>query len=103
MHRRGFLIGCTALGATEAAVLTGAIAEAADSQAGAAFTDAPRNWTRSLLVGPDGRPEANSDPELKNGIVGDGRRSSAKLGKRALDLKVEYAVKQIQGFIPPAK
>ena len=56
-----------------------------------------------IPVGPDGRPEANADPKLKNGIVGDGRRSSAKLGKRAFDLKVDYAVKQIQGFIPPSK
>ena len=36
----------------------------------------------------------------KNGIMGDGRRSSAALGKRLLDLKVDYAVKQINGFIP---
>lgn len=51
-------------------------------------------------VGADGRPQANPDAKLKNGIVGDGRRSSVELGKRAFDLKVEYAVKQIQGFIP---
>nr|WP_298721515.1 creatininase family protein [uncultured Steroidobacter sp.] len=55
-----------------------------------------------IPVGPDGRPQATDDPKLKNGIVGDGRRSSAKLGKRAFDLKVEYAVRQIQGFIPPS-
>ena len=34
-----------------------------------------------------------------NGITGDARRSTAALGKRQFDLKVEYAVKQIQGFI----
>jgi creatinine amidohydrolase/Fe(II)-dependent formamide hydrolase-like protein len=56
-----------------------------------------------IPVGPDGKPQAATDPAQNNGIVGDGRRSSAKLGKRAFDLKVEYAVKQIQGFIPPAK
>lgn len=56
-----------------------------------------------IPVGPDGKPQANPDPKLKNGIVGDGRRSSAKLGKRAFDLKVDYAVKQIQSFIPPTK
>lgn len=55
-----------------------------------------------IPVGADGKPQATDDPKLKNGIVGDGRRSSAKLGKRAFDLKVEYAVKQIQGFIPPS-
>jgi len=54
-----------------------------------------------IPVGPDGRPQPNPDPKLKNGIVGDARRSSAALGKRAFDLKVEYAVSQIQGFIPP--
>lgn len=54
-----------------------------------------------IPVGPDGRPQANPDPKLKNGIIGDARRSSAELGKRAFDIKVEYAVKQIQGFIPP--
>lgn len=67
MHRRGFLIGCTALGAAEPAVLARTIAEAADRQAGAASTDAPRSWTRSLLVGPDGRPlRAGSIPERRN-------------------------------------
>jgi creatinine amidohydrolase len=34
-----------------------------------------------------------------NGITGDARRSTAALGKRQFDLKVEYAVKQIQGFL----
>jgi creatinine amidohydrolase len=56
-----------------------------------------------IPVGDDGRPEATDDPKLKNGIVGDARRSSAKFGKRAFDLKVDYAVKQIEGFIPPKK
>lgn len=56
-----------------------------------------------IPVGADGRPQANPDPKLKNGIVGDGRRSSAELGKRAFDIKVDYAVKQIEGFIPPKK
>jgi creatinine amidohydrolase len=54
-----------------------------------------------IPVGADGKPQAVTDPAQKNGIVGDGRRSSAKLGKRAFDLKVDYAVKQIQGFIAP--
>ena len=56
-----------------------------------------------IPVGPDGRPQANSDPKLANGIVGDGRRSSAELGKQAFDIKVDYAVKQIQGFIAPKR
>jgi len=39
------------------------------------------------------------DPNVKrinNGISGDGRKSSAELGKRLFDLKVDYAVAQIQ-------
>ena len=35
----------------------------------------------------------------RNGIVGDARRSSAELGKMFFDLKVDYAVKQIRGFL----
>ena len=35
----------------------------------------------------------------ENGIVGDGTRSTPELGKRLLDLKVDYAVRQIRGFL----
>jgi creatinine amidohydrolase len=38
-------------------------------------------------------------PRVNNGISGDGRRSSAALGKQAFDIKVSYAVRQIQGFL----
>jgi creatinine amidohydrolase len=55
-----------------------------------------------IPVGPDGRPQLNAGGP-KNGIIGDARRSSAKLGKEAVDLKVDYAVKQIETFIPPKK
>ena len=55
-----------------------------------------------IPVGPDGKPHPAADSP-KNGIIGDARRSSAKLGKEAVDLKVDYAVKQIQTFIPPQK
>ena len=34
-----------------------------------------------------------------NGISGDARRSSKELGKKIFDMKVDYAVKQIQGFL----
>jgi len=34
-----------------------------------------------------------------NGISGDARPSTAELGKRIFDMKVDYAVKQIQGFL----
>lgn len=36
---------------------------------------------------------------INNGINGDARRSSAEIGKRLFDAKVEIAVKQIQGMI----
>ena len=38
-------------------------------------------------------------PRVNNGISGDGRRSTAALGKQAFDIKVNYAVHQIQGFL----
>jgi creatinine amidohydrolase/Fe(II)-dependent formamide hydrolase-like protein len=34
-----------------------------------------------------------------SGVSGDGRKSSAELGKKAIDIKIDYAVRQIQGFI----
>ncbi len=51
----------------------------------------------------DGKPKMDDPKAVKNGIVGDGTRSTPELGKRLLDLKVDYAVKQINGFIPPKK
>jgi len=38
-------------------------------------------------------------PRVNNGISGDARRSSPELGKRAFDQKVDYAVRQIRGFL----
>jgi creatinine amidohydrolase len=40
-----------------------------------------------------------SVPRINNGISGDGRRATAALGKQAFDIKVNYAVHQIQGFL----
>ena len=54
-----------------------------------------------IPVGPDGKADATAPGAVKNGIIGDGRRSTAKLGKEAFDIKVDYAVRQIQAFIPP--
>ena len=51
----------------------------------------------------DGKTMTNSPNDPKNGIVGDGRKSNAEVGKVRFDMKVDYAVKQIQGFIPPKK
>src|SRR6266487_926255 len=44
-------------------------------------------------------PDPNAPPRRNNGITGDARRSTAALGKMAFDIKIEYAVKQIQGFL----
>src|SRR5206468_796399 len=38
-------------------------------------------------------------PRKNNGITGDARKSTAALGKMQFDIKIDYAVKQIQGFI----
>ena len=40
-----------------------------------------------------------SAPRVNNGITGDGRRSSAELGKRIFDMKVDYAVRQIRTLL----
>jgi creatinine amidohydrolase len=42
-------------------------------------------------------------PRVNNGISGDARRSSAELGKKMFEQRVDYAVRQIEGFIPPPK
>ena len=46
-----------------------------------------------------GTPDPNAPPRKNNGISGDARRSSVALGKQAFDIKVDYAVKQITGFL----
>ena len=43
--------------------------------------------------------DPNAPPRKNNGISGDARKSTAALGKRAFDIKIDYAVKQIQGFL----
>ena len=43
--------------------------------------------------------DPNAPPRKNNGITGDARKSSAALGKMAFDIKIDYAVKQIQGFL----
>jgi creatinine amidohydrolase len=48
------------------------------------------------------RKGETSDPNAKrinNGIIGDARRSTAALGKRLFDMKVDYAVKQIRELL----
>jgi creatinine amidohydrolase/Fe(II)-dependent formamide hydrolase-like protein len=46
-----------------------------------------------------GQTDPNAPPRKNNGISGDARRSTAALGKMAFDIKIDYAVKQIQGFL----
>src|SRR2546423_13389417 len=43
--------------------------------------------------------DPNAPPRKNNGISGDARRSTAALGKQAFGIKIDYAVKQIQGFL----
>jgi creatinine amidohydrolase/Fe(II)-dependent formamide hydrolase-like protein len=42
-------------------------------------------------------------PDPHTGIQGDARPSTVELGKHFFEMKVDYAVKQIEGFIPPKK
>lgn len=46
-----------------------------------------------------GAPRDTTLPRINNGITGDARRSSKDLGKKLFDIKVDYAVKQIRGFM----
>lgn len=66
-------------------------------------------WVRMDLVKtalgnpilPRGTPRDSTTPRVNNGISGDGRRSTAELGKQAFDMKVDYAVKQIREMVKP--
>jgi creatinine amidohydrolase/Fe(II)-dependent formamide hydrolase-like protein len=49
-----------------------------------------------------GQADPNAPPRKNNGITGDARKSTAALGKMAFDIKIDYAVKQIQGFLGTA-
>jgi creatinine amidohydrolase len=48
---------------------------------------------------PRGAARDPNVPRVNNGITGDGRRSTAELGKMVFDMKVDYAVKQIRSMI----
>ena len=43
-------------------------------------------------------PRDPNVPRVNNGISGDGRRSSAELGKMVFDMKIDYAVRQIKAL-----
>ncbi len=63
-------------------------------------------WTREELIPtavgdtvPRGATRDPNAPRVNNGISGDARRSTRELGKKAFDQKVDYAVRQIRGFL----
>lgn len=47
-----------------------------------------------------GQPRDTTVARVNNGIQGDGRKASAEIGKMVFEMKVDYAVRQIRGFIP---
>jgi creatinine amidohydrolase len=64
-------------------------------------------WVRKELIptalgDPASKPGEQTDPNAKrvnNGITGDARRSSAALGKRVFEMKIDYAVNQIHQLL----
>jgi creatinine amidohydrolase len=50
-------------------------------------------------VRPDQIPNAVGDKDHPNGISGDARPSTKELGRKIFDMKVDYAVKQIQSMV----
>jgi creatinine amidohydrolase/Fe(II)-dependent formamide hydrolase-like protein len=59
-----------------------------------------KGWVRKDLIA---TAVAAPRGEPSNGVSGDGRASSAELGKRVFDMKIDYAVRQIQQFLAAAK
>ena len=46
-----------------------------------------------------GQPRDSTATRVNNGISGDARRSTAELGKKVFDMKIDYAVKQIRSLL----
>jgi creatinine amidohydrolase len=75
------------------------------------YLEGDQHWIRKELLptalgDAPRKPGEKPDPNVKrinNGISGDARRSSYELGKRFIDLKVQYGVEQIQELLksPP--
>jgi creatinine amidohydrolase/Fe(II)-dependent formamide hydrolase-like protein len=70
------------------------------------YLDKDNTWVRTDLLSSavgdsvvDGKARFGSHSP-QNGILGDARRSTAELGKRAFDMKVDYAVRQIRSLLP---
>jgi creatinine amidohydrolase/Fe(II)-dependent formamide hydrolase-like protein len=67
-----------------------------------------KGWVRKELLStavgdPVRRPGEAPDPTAKrinNRVTGDARPSTAELGKRIFDMKVDYAVRQIKQLLP---
>jgi creatinine amidohydrolase/Fe(II)-dependent formamide hydrolase-like protein len=61
-----------------------------------------KGWVRTSLLPTAVHAPGGGDPNsssMNNGITGDARRSSAELGKKFIDLKVAYAVRQINQLL----
>ncbi|MEP7118428.1 MAG: creatininase family protein, partial [Acidobacteriota bacterium] len=66
-----------------------------------------KGWVRKDLVKdalgdpvlPQGQRPDPAKPRINNGISGDGRKSTAELGKKLFEMKTDYAVKQIKSLL----
>jgi creatinine amidohydrolase/Fe(II)-dependent formamide hydrolase-like protein len=71
------------------------------------YLEGDRPWIRKELIAtavgqPVSKPgERRGFEEGGNGIIGDARPSTPEIGKRVVDLKVDYAVAQIQKLLQP--
>jgi len=70
------------------------------------YLDKDNTWVRRDLVSSavgdpvvDGKAQIGPQSPY-NGILGDARRSTAELGKRVFDMRVDYAVRQIRSLLP---
>ncbi len=71
------------------------------------FLGGDKGWLRKELVKdalgdpvlPQGQTPDPAAPRVNNGISGDGRRSSAELGKKLFEMKSDDAVKQIRRLL----
>ncbi len=62
-----------------------------------------KGWVRmdklpTAVGDPVGKRDPNT-PRVHNGITGDARRASAELGKKFIDMKVDYAVREINELL----
>ncbi len=60
-----------------------------------------KGWVRASLLptAVHGPTAGSGQSPVNNGITGDARRSSAELGKKFIDMKVDYAVRQINQLL----